>query len=1271
MRKLSLVLILLFALANADPQFTITGAKNVHCDPTGKGRFDLTISSESTMPTLQFGLTLKPEEGDSITATCYMGDIPTDLASSTDNLSGESDSDSLSDTAFVSDQTDSMEVSSDSDSTRIRLLQSISSDNIAVCIYEPPEEEGEYTLDSTDNAEIGVEKDLKVTLITCMSLDEAKDRMNIRLSFRQVNSFDASTYSFMFYGFTSADIPGTTEIEFKILAMKGFEKIAKVTAKCKVKDGKDVTVDTTRGIAPVAFECSFEEEKDKVAGYEYIIILSSPHVAGFPWNKNFLNPWWIDMEIAAGRLVDVSTISFIPLLLKFTFADFDLHLDKGYFKLEIPFTEEGGIKVKIGDFCKFPLAFPTGIFMKVIIIGFKNGMLKLKFEIQGAIDNQPLIWEQTVISFGGVEFFVLPGFETEPITTEGTSPDDDEEDQEGEEEPMTLEDALERAKIFISFRQLNGFFFDNSTYSITFNFYGYATQDLTGEQKIELKVNLININGVTDYITKAECVLLEDVSLGSKSMAQANFNCSMEDLYEDNYTSLRLNKTDDVAGIPEDEALLNPVLTDEAIAEGEMKNCTEDSSIPPLFNITSLEEASCSSDGKFIFKGKLSEDKQIPSKFTIPLTYPSEGITLTCTYESEEIQCVADQAIDNTTVLEQYTVSEGSEDLFIIKSFVANMSCANGLLKEAENKTNVNISFRQVSHIEKVDAGITFFFAAFVNQIALESGYTVEMNVIFEQDGQKIPKIANCVLSENVEKSDEPVQGNFQCTVSLESGENFSPENLTISKDNENIGGCAELTEEEASPNATDAAISEAENAESDLALAYDCSQEENQNYVPPTFTISNVNIDNCENRGRITVTGSFSEKIENETTFELPLSFPASTVKCTVDQAEANAKVEMDCKIQKVKKFSKFKQFIIEPRLLKNKRKEMFYIEKFASPEVSEKSCRSFNKIKLDHARKKKNAHLGFLLFGPPPSGFLFFLALMKVDSSATFNSITLEATITTEASRLRLLDESTAALKCEAGATTENTGIVNCKGDGSTPSKIDLTDSKVAGTPDDGKIESNPAIDASNLATVDSLSSFNITSIEKGNCQNNGSYIIKAECTSDQCSSFTKSKITIPFSSPDSKGLCEVNSKGKEVTMYCENTQKFETPAEMIIHPQMIFDDDDTTPLFKINQSYTARTPFACVVSDKSLKVPFSNTRSGTSSSGGSYPGKKSSSSGLSGGAIAGIVIACVAAVAIVGTIIVLAKKGVFSSKAASDPVDVNSTVNRFSVKENANIV
>ena len=176
------------------------------------------------------------------------------------------------------------------------------------------------------------------------------------------------------------------------------------------------------------------------------------------------------------------------------------------------------------------------------------------------------------------------------------------------------------------------------------------------------------------------------------------------------------------------------------------------------------------------------------------------------------------------------------------------MSCANGLLLEAENKTNVIISFRYVSHIEKIDSSITFFFAAFVNQ-TLEAGSTVEMNVIFEEGDQKNPKIANYVLSEAVTPGDEPVQGNYNCTVTLESGENFSPENLTVSNDNENIGGCAELTEKEANLNATDAAISEASQAESDLALTIDYSQETNQNIAPPKFSVKEINIDRCKKK--------------------------------------------------------------------------------------------------------------------------------------------------------------------------------------------------------------------------------------------------------------------------------------------------------------------------------------------------------------------------------------------------------------------------------------
>ena len=68
-------------------------------------------------------------------------------------------------------------------------------------------------------------------------------------------------------------------------------------------------------------------------------------------------------------------------------------------------------------------------------------------------------------------------------------------------------------------------------------------------------------------------------------------------------------------------------------------------------------------------------------------------------------------------------------------------------------------------------------------------------------------------------------------------------------------------------------------------------------------------------------------------------------------------------------------------------------------------------------------------------------------------------------------------------------------------------------------------------------------------------------------------------------------------------------------------------------------------------------------TMGSSGSRLTYNKSSSGLSGGAIAGIVIACVVVLATVAIIAVLAKKGVFSgSKAISTNSNNNSTIINF---------
>ena len=412
--------------------------------------------------------------------------------------------------------------------------------------------------------------------------------------------------------------------------------------------------------------------------------------------------------------------------------------------------------------------------------------------------------------------------------------------------------------------------------------------------------------------------------------------------------------------------------------------------------------------------------------------------------------------------------------------------------------------------------------------------------------------------------------------------------------------------------------------------------------------------------------------------TFELPFSFPSSKVKCTIEPTNETQNVEMSCKIQKKKKIGGFKQFVVEPRLLKKKRKEMLFIESKSINLNQEYKCENFNELKLKRAKARKSSPFSFLQLGRPSGyGYFFFLALMKRSSSALFTTTTFTITVVYSASsRMRALEETKEedlTLSCTVGETADNSGVFNC-GDGKesiVPLKIDLIDDQVAGINDLVNVEKNPNPDLSqkgNLTLFNNLINVTITNLTSNNCSGNGSYIIQAEAESEL--NFTsKSNITVPFSTPDSKGLCVVNvqSNKKSITIYCENTDAF-TVSEMIISDVVIYDEDDVTPLFKIKDDYTAPVQFACAISDKSLKVPFSPNYTDPngvepSGTGNARFFRNSSSGGLSGGAIAGIVVSCVAVVAIVGVLIALAKKGIFSGAASgTSTIDNTSSLNRL---------
>ena len=821
------------------------------------------------------------------------------------------------------------------------------------------------------------------------------------------------------------------------------------------------------------------------------------------------------------------------------------------------------------------------------------------------------------------------------------------------------QEAERLAKLTLTFRQLNGFKYTDS--EITFMFYALTTSKLTKGEIIYLIVQLIHQNGdMNEDEISATCTLQSDADPGSKGLAAADFSCSIKGFTGGPYKSFRLLRSDYISDIPTDETLLNPLLTALAIANGLLPDLSKSSAIPAIFTFKSLSQDTCKTDGKFTITGEFSETTTYPTKFEIPLTYP-ENKTLTCSINGNNLECITDREIEDEIIIQQTIVKQDAKELFILKAITGQeLSCGNGLLIQAEAKANVKISFRQVSQL-KFDSSsriLSFFLAAFLNSQVSTSDEII-LKVLLLISGTQVQRDAKCKLATAVTYSGEPVQGDFNCQVQLESGETVDitdPNAVIISPDNDQVGGCSELTDLEASPKLTDDAIA--------AGNITDFSKEKT---VPPIFTISGFGTDRCEKKGKLKVKGKFTGTFENPITFTLPFTFPSSKIKCTI---ESKDDTEISCKV--LKTFSGVKSLVIEPRTFKKYNREYLFIKSskiFAASE--EFNCGDFNSIKKQNAIKAKKAQFTFLQMGRR-SGFLFFLAIIKKMATAFEATMKLKIEYLLTTSRLRFLEEydEEKEVSCTQGDNTADTSAFSCSDSSisGTPTTAELDPEQVGGASDETKIEENPSPDYSQKANLESIQNapkVTISSLNGDKCMVTGDYTI--EGTIESTATFNESSytnISIPLSNPDSTGVCDIEISGKTVTMNCHNSEEFDATDVMLTN-QLINNNDSTTPLFLMNGDKTEQ--FGCIVSPDS--DPLKNTTNSTisepsssspSSSTSDVRYRKNSSGGLSGGAIAGIVIACVAVVAIVGAVIALVKSGKF---AASKPVfDQNSTVDNF---------
>ena len=560
---------------------------------------------------------------------------------------------------------------------------------------------------------------------------------------------------------------------------------------------------------------------------------------------------------------------------------------------------------------------------------------------------------------------------------------------------------------------------------------------------------------------------------------------------------------------------------------------------------------------------------------------------------------------------------------------------------------------------------------------------------------ERIIKNATCTLQDDVTpNSGELAQGNFICSVQLTQTEyaNTDFEEITVSTFNEEINGVTDLDQTVANPYKTDLALEEIKRKKANneeityLEDVVDYYEEEVK--ITPSFTVENLYIDGCDTTGVFYLSGYFSDDVESMK-FDLILTYPLQEIKCEYSDAKKNERINMTCKVYIG--FEYVESILIEQRLVKKKNKEMFImkVKEFDFNETNGTvSCTDFNTVKKKKIANRQKANFSFLQlskFTPRPNILTFFMAIARKATTYTFVSV-IQLTVKIKISSrrfLRSLDDTVSGVKVDcklndtlqsdyaAGYDCSNTDTIS-----GTPSSMEIEADEITdiqGVP----ANANPdkltyKLDYSNLENlkgIDSLPTATITNINGTTCFDDGQYIVTATLNKNENLGSNYSNVNLSFSVPESRGLCVLNIKGVNVEMICQNAEKFYM-SNIYIERQTI-QDSEGTELFFID-NYVSENEFACDISLTSVvgnSAPNETTTDvnsdTTNSTSGKFKYHKNSSSGLSGGAIAAIVISLVVVIGVVVALIALGKKGIlFGPKPGPDGRSFDTTVAKMDV-------
>ena len=787
---------------------------------------------------------------------------------------------------------------------------------------------------------------------------------------------------------------------------------------------------------------------------------------------------------------------------------------------------------------------------------------------------------------------------------------------------------------------------------------------------IAIDVYLIN-NGFQNNITsKAYCNLLEDID-GRKKPGQAEFSCYIYNVPE-TVESFIYKSSANVVGIPNDKGLLNPVITDQRIARGEIYDAYYTYILIgnlPTFTPKSLENNKCEETGVFTIIGDISKKLKNSIRFELPLE-STEKITVNCLInetnktENVTIYCETNKEFAQPIKISQKIIWIEKIESLIIKKFEMknNIKCANYKRKILEQKINNEyfITFRQICNFRKKKNKFSFFLAGLTDK-NLPQNHKITMNVYIITNYYigigKIEKEIDCVLLSQMNQVDgEYTQADFSCTGDAE--DNIDDIEIISSP---SITGMELLKDFQKSPKKTDEKINETRNYfDHNIGKVMNYSEQYQKEKNVPVFEILSINNKNCEEKGRILIKGNFSKNIDEKFDFIIPLSYPSSLIKCTAPKIEAKTPVYLYCKVQKEFDIKKNESLIFEPTLIMKKNREILFLKKYSQSgnDLNDFTCSDYNQKQLIISKQKYNSNYTFLQtnnFRKISGKTLFDLFLFS--SSNYSDQIPINITIIEKPKALRNLEDSVEEnnyeVKCKfiiKSNHTEELEYYICESE-----EIEINDEKdiehfiiesndISGLTDDNTnpiktdegIKENKFNKVFNLSEPDvfnsiSISILNSTNITENDCERTGSFIIEGSIEEKDASNNTED-FNINYIIPsDSGALCYYdNSLLDTEGIECYNKEEF-FDEKLTIDNQFI---NGNILLNKIQlEKY-----MTCAVSSRSFTLPYDNANNSinTEESPNKFLNVKYSSGGLSRAAIVTIII--VSTLVIVGVIVLI---------------------------------